>query len=172
MSYAWYLIWATVSAVWVFIDARARRANLYWVAATAVAGPVGLAAYLAFRLLRLGESREGGPAWQFLSMLVVTWTALFVFAALWNLVWSFSDITTIGIAWACVALPALAVGLALKRSTTEFGPVDLRNAKASWAARCERTPDGRNYICRECGKEYSIELPFCDGCGAWPGDSG
>jgi hypothetical protein len=139
MSYAWYLIWATVSAVWVFIDARARRANLYWVAATAVAGPVGLAAYLAFRLLRLGESREGGPAWQFLSMLVVWWTAVLAFAALWNLAWPFADIATIGIAWACVALPTLAVGLAVKRSITEHGPTGVQLATGPRVSRCERT---------------------------------
>ena len=174
MSYVWYLLWTVTAAGWVFIDARARKAKLYWVAAVAIAAPLGLAAYLSFRPLRPGESREGGRAWQFLSMLVVWWTALLAFAAVWSVAWPFADLTTIGMAWACIALPALVVGLALKRSTTEHGPTGALGALelGPWFSRCERTPDGRAYICRECGKEYSIELPFCDGCGAWPGDSG
>jgi hypothetical protein len=172
VSYAWYLFWIAACAGWVSFDARARRAKLHWIAAVAVAGPIGLAAYLAYRPLRIGESREGGRAWQFLSMLVVSWTALLALAAVWNVAWPFADIAAIGIAWACVALPALTVGFALKRSTAEHGSSGRESATASWLARCERTPDGRAYICRECGKEYSIELPFCDGCGAWPGESG
>jgi hypothetical protein len=34
-----------------------------WAAAVALGGPFGLAAYLALRPLREGESREGGLAW-------------------------------------------------------------------------------------------------------------
>ena len=172
MSYAWYLLWTATGAGWVFIDARARHAKLYWVAVVAIAGPIALAAYLALRPLRSGESREGGRAWQFLSRVVASWTALLAFAALWNVALPFVDLATIGVAWACVALPALVTGLALKRSTTEHGPTGVQSAMGPWLSQCERTPDGRAYICRECGKEYSIELPFCDGCGAWPGESG
>ncbi len=62
--------------------------------------------------------------------------------------------------------------MALKRNATEHGPTGVLRAMGLWFSGCERTPDGRAYICRECGKEYSIELPFCDGCGAWPGQSG
>ena len=131
-----------------------------------------MAAYLALRPLTTDESREGGRAWQFFSKLVVTWTALLAFAALWNALLPFVDMTTIGAAWAFVSLPALTVGLALKRDTTEHGSTAALGSMAIGFSRCERTADGRAYICRECGKEYSIELPFCDGCGAWPGDSG
>ena len=127
---------------------------------------------MALRPLREGESREGGGAWQFLSMLVVAWTALLALAAAWNVALPFVDMATLGIAWACIALPALVVGLALKRNTTEHGATGVPTAMGPWFTICERTPDGRAYICRECGKEYSVELPFCDGCGAWPGDSG
>jgi hypothetical protein len=168
----WYPLWTAVAAAWVFIDAQGRVANRYWITAVAIAGPVALAAYLAFRPLREGESREGGRAWQFLSMFVVWWTALLTFAALWNLALPFISMATIALAWTSMALPALVVGLALKRNTTEHGPTGAPGAMATWVSRCERTADGRAYICRECGKEYSIELPFCDGCGAWPGDSG
>ena len=110
MSYLWYLLWTATGGGWVFIDARARHAKLYWVAAVAIAGPIGLAAYLAFRPLRRGEAREGGRAWQFLSLVVVSWTALLALAALWNVAWPVVDLATIGVAWACVALPALVVG--------------------------------------------------------------
>jgi hypothetical protein len=168
----WYLLWTTTAAGWVFIDARARHANRYWVAEVAIAGPIGLAAYLALRPLREGESREGGHAWQFLSGIVVSWTALLAFAVLWNVALPFVDMATIGVAWACIALPALVVGLALRRNTTEHGPTGVLRAMGLWFSGPERTADGRAYICRECGKEYPVELPFCDGCGAWPGQSG
>jgi len=97
---------------------------------------------------------------------------MLAFAVLWNLWLPFADMATIGAAWACVAVPALVVGLALKRSTTEHGPTGVLRAMDLWFSGPERTADGRAYICRECGKEYPIELRFCDGCGAWPGQSG
>jgi hypothetical protein len=166
-----YLLWIAAAAVWLFIDAGSRHANRWWVAA-AVAGPIGLAAYWTRRPLRDGESREGGEAWQFLSMLVVFWTALLAFAAAWNVALPFVGMPTLAVAWACIALPALVVGLALKRSTTEHGPTGVHEAMANWFSGPERTPDRLSYICRECRKEYSVALPFCDGCGAWPGQSG
>lgn len=172
MSYLWYFLCVTIAAVWVFIDSRPRHTSRYWVVAVAVAGPIGLAAYLTLRPLLEGESREGGRAWHFFSMLAVLWTALLAIAGLGNVARPFADNATIAVAWVCIALPALVVGLALKRSTTEHAPSSVQSATGPWSARCERTPDGRAYICRECGKEYSIELPFCDGCGAWPGQSG
>jgi CDGSH-type Zn-finger protein len=167
----WYLLWIAAAAVWLFIDARSRRANRWWVAA-AVAGPMGLAAYWTRRPLREDESREGGGAWQFLSMFVVFWTALLALAAAWNVALPFVGMPTLAAAWACIALPALVVGLALKRNTTEHGPTGVLGAMAGWFSGPERTADRRSYICRECGKEYSVDLPFCDGCGAWPGQSG
>ena len=110
--------------------------------------------------------------WQFLSWLVVWWTALIALAALWNVALPFADLAMLGIAWTCIALPALVVGLALKRNTSEQGPTGVLGAMAIWYSGPERTADGQAYICRECGKEYSVDLPFCDGCGAWPGQSG
>jgi len=167
----WYLLWIAATAGWLFIDAGSRRANRWWVAA-AVAGPMGLAAYWARRPLRGGESREGGGAWQFLSMLVVFWTVLLAFAAAWNVALPFVGMPTLAVAWACIAVPALVVGVALKRSTIEHGPTGVLGAMANWFSGPERTADRLSYICRECRKEYSVDLPFCDGCGAWPGQSG
>lgn len=166
-----YLLWAGPAAGWLFADARARHANRRWVAA-AIAGPVGVAAYRALRPLREGESREGGTAWQVLSMLVVLWTGLLLCVALVNLVSPRLAMVTLGVAWASLAVPALVVGLALKRSTTEHGPTGVLAAMATWFPGPERTADGRNYLCRECGNAYSVDLPFCDKCGAWPGQSG
>ena len=105
-------------------------------------------------------------------MFVVFWTALLAFAAAWNLALPFVGMPTLAVAWACIALPALVVGSALKRNTTEHGPTGVHHAMANWFAGPERTPDRLSYICRECRKEYSVDLPFCDGCGAWPGQSG
>jgi GNAT superfamily N-acetyltransferase len=59
-----------------------------------------------------------------------------------------------------------------QRGTTEHGPTGLPGTMATWFPGPERTPDGLNYLCRECGKAYSVDLPFCDNCGAWPGQSG
>ena len=167
----WYPLWVAAAAAWLFVDARSRQSSRWWVAA-AVAGPPGLAAWWARRPLRDGESREGGDAWQFLSMLVVFWTALIVLAAAWNLVLPMVSMPTVAVAWGAVAVPALVVGLALRRSSTEHGPTGVFAALAAWYTGPERTPDRLRYICRECRKEYSVDLPFCDGCGAWPGQSG
>ena len=144
----------------------------WWTVAPAIAGPLGLAAYLAFRPLREGESREGGTGWQAASMFVVAWTALVVVAGLWNLAFPFSTPTQLATVWALAAVPALVVGLALKRSTVEHGPTGMLRTMGLWYSGPERTPDGNAYICRECGKEYPVTLRFCDGCGAWPGQSG
>ena len=141
MSYLWYLLWVAATSLWVLIDARSRNASRYWIAANVIAGPLALAAYIAVRPLRTGESREGGRAWQVCSKLVLTWTALLAFAALWNVLVPFADWIGIGIAWAVVTLPALAVGLALKRGTTEYGPVVTLAPMAMGAARCERTAE-------------------------------
>jgi hypothetical protein len=144
-----------------------------WSVAVLAGGPLGLAAYLAFRPLRVGEAREGGTAWQVLSKLIVAWTAFLAGAALWNLAFAFAAPSTLAVAWAALALPALVVGLALKRSAeVERGPTGVLAAMARWYPGPERTADGRAYICRECGKEYPVTLRFCDGCGAWPGQSG
>ena len=172
MTYLWYPLLACLAAGWVFVDARRRMAPRYWVAVAAVGGPLGLAAYLALRPLHDGESREGGRAWQVLSLFVVCWTALVAFAAVWNLAFPFAEWIALGVAWSSVAVPALVAGLALKRSTAEHGPTGMLRTMGLWFSGPERTEDGRAYICRECGKEYPVTLPFCDGCGAWPGQSG
>lgn len=172
MDYAWYPLLAAAATFWTFIDARLRLAPWWWPLAVGAAGPVGLAAYLALRPLREGESREGGTAWQLMSLLVVTWTGLLALAVLWNAAFPFEALANLALAWVAVAAPALAVGLALKRSSVQHGPTGMLLAVARWHPGPERTPDGHNYICRECGKEYPVELRFCDACGAWPGQSG
>jgi hypothetical protein len=172
MSYAWYPLWAIAAAAWVFIDARRRMGARWWPIAVLAGGPAGLAAYFALRPLREGESREGGLAWQVVSMFVVCWTALLAVAGLWNLAIAFITWSALGIAWLVGALPALVIGLALKRSTVEHGPTGMLRAMAGWYSGPEKSADGRAYICRECGKEYPVTLRFCDGCGAWPGQSG
>lgn len=172
VEYAWYALLACLAAGWVFFDARRRLAPRYWAALVAVGGPLGLAAYFALRPLQEGESREGGRAWQVLSLFVVCWTALLAFAAVWNLALPFAEWIALGVTWGCVAVPTLVAGFALKRNTVEHGPTGMLGAMARWYSGPEKTADGRAYICRECGKEYPVTLPFCDGCGAWPGQSG
>ena len=106
--------------------------------------------------MREGESREGGTAWQLFSKFVgVAGAALLALAALWNLAFAFADLYTLALAWALGAVPALAVGMALKQSTLERGPTGMLAAMAGWYPGPERTPDGRAYICRECGKPSS-----------------
>jgi hypothetical protein len=144
----------------------------WWPLAVLIGGPIGLAAYFALRPLREQESRDGGLAWQLLAMFVACWTALLAIAALWNLAIPFAAWDGLAIAWAGGAVPALVVGLALKRRTVEQGPTGMLRAMAGWYSGPETTADGRAYICRECGKEYPVTLRFCDGCGAWPGQSG
>ena len=172
MAYAWYPLCIAAAAAWTLRDARQRMAPKWWPLAVLFGGPAGFAAYLAQRPLREGESREGGLAWQLLSMFVVSWTAMLAAAAIWNLAIAFMPWNRLAIAWAVPALAALVAGLALKRSTVEHGPTGMQRAMAGWYSGPETTADGRAYICRECGKEYPVTLRFCDGCGAWPGQSG
>jgi hypothetical protein len=173
MTYAWYPLWTAIASLWVLLDARQRKASASWVIVVAIAGPAGLAGYLAFRPLRAGESREGGRAWQLLSRFSVWWTALLAFAALWNLAMPFSDFAGLAVLWGLPALAAIVVGLALKRaSLIEHGPTGLLGAMQRWLPKPETTADGRAYICRECGNQYPVEKPFCEACGAWPGQSG
>ena len=128
MWYAWYPLCAGMAAVWVLFDARRRMAARWWPLAVLLGGPAGLAAYLAVRPLREGESREGGLAWQLVAMFVVCWTALFAAAAIWNLAIPFAAWHALAIAWAVPALPALVAGFALKRSTVEHGPTGMLRA--------------------------------------------
>jgi hypothetical protein len=172
MTYAWYLLAVVLAAGWVFADAPSRMASRLWCAAVLAGGPFGLAAYLALRPLRDGESRDGGTPWQLFSKFVVVWTGFCALAGVSNELFRFSDRMALAAAWALGALPALAVGLALKRSEIERGPTGRLRALARWQPIPERTPDGRCYICRECGKHYPVGQMFCDGCGAWPGQSG
>jgi hypothetical protein len=173
VRYVWYPLLVALAAGWVFVDARRRMAPGYWTAAVALGGPLGMAAYLALRPLHRAESREGGAAWQLLSKFVVVWTALVALAALSNLAFPFADPLALAAAWAIVSVPTLVVGIALKRSTdVERGPTGMLGALERWQSGPERTQDGRAYICRECGKEYPVTQLFCDGCGAWPGQSG
>jgi hypothetical protein len=167
-----YGLLAAGAAAWTFLDARRRVARRWWAVAVALGGPLGLAAYLALRPLRERESREGGIAWQLISMFILAWTVLLALAAIWNLAFRFTDFVSLAILWAAVTVPALVVGLALKRSTVEHGPTGMLRTMGLWYPGPERTPDGNAYICRECGKEYPVTLRFCDGCGAWPGQSG
>ena len=172
MSYVWYPLLCALAAVWTYRDARRRMAPAWWPLAVALGGPLGLAAYLALRPLRDGESREGGTAWQLVSIFVLTWTAVLALAVLWNLAFRFADFATLATVWVAVAVPALVAGVALKRSSIEHGPTGMLRTMERWYPGPERTPDQQRYICRECGKEYPVTLRFCDGCGAWPGQSG
>ena len=166
MKYAWYPLLVALAAGWVFADARRRMTRRAWSVAVLAGGPLGLAAYFALRPLhQVSRARAGRRGSCFRSS--SCWTGLLAVAALWNLAFAFVDLYTLALAWALGAVPALAVGMALKQSTLERGPTGLLAAMAGWYPGPERTPDGRAYICRECGK--SIPSTCSSATAAAPG---
>lgn len=80
----WYWALNAVVALWVFLDARKRHADLpgAWAAATFIIMVLALPFYLAKRPLIKGEVREGGPTWSFSKSFAIVWTALMLAAGI------------------------------------------------------------------------------------------
>jgi hypothetical protein len=66
-----------LAAVWIFADARARRAEkpLFAALAMLLLGPLWLAFYMADRPLRPDEQRTGGFGWTWARNFATAWTA-------------------------------------------------------------------------------------------------
>lgn len=66
-----------LAAVWIYADAKARRADKPLFAALAVLllGPLWLAFYLTDRPLRADEQRTGGFSWNLIRNLTIAWSA-------------------------------------------------------------------------------------------------
>jgi hypothetical protein len=66
-----------VAAIWIYLDATARRADkpLFAALATLLLGPLWLAFYMTDRPLCADERRSGGFAWNLIVNLTIAWTA-------------------------------------------------------------------------------------------------
>jgi uncharacterized membrane protein YraQ (UPF0718 family) len=76
-----YLLLYIAFAVWMFFDSRKREyPGLWWALATVIFGPLVVPIYLAKRNLKVGETREGGLAWNILKNFCLFWTITLVLA--------------------------------------------------------------------------------------------
>jgi hypothetical protein len=67
----------TLGALWIYADARARRADkpLFAALAMLLLGPLWLAFYMTDRPLRADERRHGGFGWNWIRNFAIAWTA-------------------------------------------------------------------------------------------------
>jgi hypothetical protein len=67
----------TLGALWIYADARARRADkpLFAALAMVTLGPLWLAFYMTDRPLHAGERRRGGFGWTWTRNFCLAWTA-------------------------------------------------------------------------------------------------
>ena len=136
MEYAGYALIACLAAGWVFFDARRRMAPRYWAAASwQSADRLGWPLTWRYGRCVRGVARRRSARGSSCPFSSCAGPPARI-AALWNLAFR-CGLATIGVAWACVRVPALVTGLALKRSTTEHGPTGMLGAMATWFSRCE-----------------------------------
>jgi hypothetical protein len=140
----WYAIVVLAAAIWVGMDAYSRRANVVLMTVGALlASPIVVPIWLASRPLRLGETREGGRAWNVLRNFALMWTLLMAIATCSAIVSMGQAITHtegaaaqagaglgillgvgfLGALWFFPMVGALVLGLILKKATdNEVGP--------------------------------------------------
>lgn len=81
----WFLIIHGILAIWVFIDALMRKANIVlWVIGTTILGPIILPVYVSKRPLKAGEFRESDRLLSWLKKIAISWTILLVVAGIWS----------------------------------------------------------------------------------------
>lgn len=141
-----YLFVVILCAGWLFYDARTRQDKnwLAWIIATLILSPLIIAVYLPQRKLRTKEKREGGYPWNLAKSFALLWTITLVSIAcigLGNVANTMPGMTNdfeiagagIGIAlglgllfglWLSIISPVLIIGLFLKKSTVEYGPIE------------------------------------------------
>lgn len=128
----------TILGVWVFTDARQRKANpIVWAIGTLLFAPMVLPFYFAKRPLKNGEVREGGFAWNTIRGFAVTWTIVMITAAVLGLakvgdqsrepqssaertgtaIGTTVGLGLIGAIWFFPVMGALVLGLILKKSS-------------------------------------------------------
>ena len=82
----YFLVYAGF-AVWIYLDGTKRRFGVIpWCITTVLFGPVVVPAYLAYRPLQQGETREGGRAWNVLKNFAIFWTLTMFMAGISGMV--------------------------------------------------------------------------------------
>src|SRR5450631_229765 len=77
----WYLIAGLFAAIWAGLDAYSRRSYAIACAIGAFLMPaIVIPVWVAYRPLMIGETREGGRAWNVLRNFAITWTLVMTIA--------------------------------------------------------------------------------------------
>jgi hypothetical protein len=136
----WYLALVGAGTVWIFFDARGRkaRASLWCIAAVAL-GPVVFTLYLAKRPLNGIEIREGGAGWHICKNFALLWSMAMGFFTLAGFVTVAAGtlgvrdkiqlagvaigLTSLVLAWLTILIGTAVIALLLKKSfIIERGP--------------------------------------------------
>jgi hypothetical protein len=141
----WYWVLNAIVALWVLLDARARKMDhaIIWAIGTFLIMIIVVPLYFAKRPLKAGEIREGGTAWNVIKAFAILWTVFMLAAgsagmmkASQSAITAGSDAEKAGAAigtalgmgmimglWFVVIAGALVLGLFLKKSSVvEKGP--------------------------------------------------
>ncbi len=155
----WYLTFSIIASAMVFTDARDRQMSnpVSWSVATLLLTIFVIPFYMAKRLLRKGEVREGGTAWNVLKFFALCWTLFMlgtsmvgVYANSHTINGAFTseeiseialgttiDIAMMFVLWLFVIFGALVLGLFLRKpsvvdvglsSATELVGIDRRQS--------------------------------------------
>jgi hypothetical protein len=128
----------TLAALWIFADAKARRADKPLFAALAVLllGPLWLAFYMTDRPLRTDERRTGGFGWNWTRNFAIAWTAAtapWLGSAAFAIVRAgaaggLRPLATLGALWLVPIAAALGMGYLIRRPTVveSGGPAPAR----------------------------------------------
>jgi len=117
-----------LAALWIFADARARRADkpLFAAGAALLLGPLWLAFYMSDRPLRANEQRTGGFGWTWTRNFALAWTASMVpwlAPAILEVITpdaldTTSAITTLALFWLVPIAAAIGIGALVRRPDT------------------------------------------------------
>jgi hypothetical protein len=178
----WIWMLLAVAAIWVFVDARKRKADQpgLWAIGTFLIAVLAFPAYLTTRPLLPGGRREGGRGWNFLRYLALMWTVLMAVLTVMYLV-SIADtsaglhsdaeragaaigtalgIGLIGVIWLAPTAVVLLIGVLVRKQnevetgdTTSPSPISTATLERRRCPYCAEEIQAAAVICRFCQRD-------------------